>query len=148
VIRAAQAAELNLVNPPDTYRADGLAVDVLQPMLDHAQTVLSKYYAGGLLTRKISEKQGAIRTMLSARAGGSVGGVSALDLKDVQSSGGTARVKARVTIWFKTAPFWWQDPKTDPSASNVIDLDLHLIRDASVWKIDRESWQFAPGGGP
>jgi hypothetical protein len=39
------------------------------------------------------------------------------------------------------------DPQTRPSASNVIDLDLHLIRDAA-WKIDHESQQFAPGGGP
>ena len=132
VIRGAQAAELNLMNPPDSYRAEGLATDVLQPMIDRAQTELSKYYAGGLLTKKLLEKQGAIRTMLSARAGGSVGGVSALDLKDVQSSRGAARVKARVTIWFRAAQFWWQDPKTRPSASNVIDLELHLIRDASA----------------
>jgi hypothetical protein len=136
------------MNPPNRYQADGLAADMLQPMPDQAQTELSRYYAGGLLAKKISDQQRAIRTMVSARAGGSVGGVSALDLKDVQSAGGAARVKARVTVWFKTAQFWWQDPKTRPRASNVIDLDLNLVRDGGVWKINQESSNFAPGGGP
>jgi hypothetical protein len=34
------------------------------------------------------------------------------------------------------------------AATNVIDLDTHLVKDGGTWKIDREHSQFAPGGGP
>jgi hypothetical protein len=37
--------------------------------------------------------------------------------------------------------------QSSPTAS-LIDLDLHLVRDGDAWKIDQESWRFAPGGGP
>jgi hypothetical protein len=148
VIRGAQTAELNLANPPSHYHIDGVGADALQPMLDHAQAELSKYYAGDLLRQKISTHQDGIRGLLAAKAGGRVGGVSAIDLQDVRVSGRTAQVKARVTVWFKTAQFWWQDPSSRPSATNVMDLDLHLIRADGAWKIDRETWRFAPGGGP
>jgi len=148
VIRGAQTAELSVTNPPSQYHAAGVASDVLQPMLDHAQTELSKYYVGDLLRQKIAGKRGEIRDMLSAKAGGSVGGVSLVDLKDVRVSGRTAQVKARVTVWFKSAQFWWQDPGTRPSATNVMDLDVHLVQAGGAWRIDQETWQFAPGGGP
>jgi hypothetical protein len=148
VIRDAQSAELNVTDPPARYLADGVGADLLQPMLNRMETELSKYYAGDLLAQKISEHQGEIRAMLSARAGGRVGGVSSVDLVDVQMSGRTARVKARVSVWFKTAQFWSQDPRTRPSATNVMDLDLHLIQNGGRWKIDEEIWRFAPSGGP
>jgi hypothetical protein len=63
-------------------------------------------------------------------------------------SGQTARVRAEVTLWFKTAQFWYQPVTGQPAETNIVDLDLHLVRDATGWKIDEEHWQFAPGGGP
>jgi hypothetical protein len=126
VIRGAQAAELNL---------DG-------------RTELAKYYVGPLLVRKVAQHQDGIRRMAEAGAGGRVGGVRKLDLKNVQVSGATAKVSAEVTVWFKTAQFWYQSVTSRPEATNVIDLDLHLLKDGGTWKIDQEHWQFAPGGGP
>src|SRR5207244_1062951 len=86
--------------------------------------------------------------MTEAGAGGRIGGVRALDLKDVQVSGATAKVRAEVTVWFKTAQVWDQSVTSRPEATNIIDLDLQLIKDAGTWKMDREDSQFAPGGGP
>jgi len=129
VVRGAQTAELNL--------------DV-----DQVQTELAKYYVGTLLARKVTQHQDAIRGMAEAGAGGRIGGVRALDLKDVQVSGATAKVRAEVTVWFKNAQVWDQSVTSRPEATNIIDLDLQLIKDAGTWKIDREDSQFAPGGGP
>jgi hypothetical protein len=148
VIRGAQTTELNVANPPSHYHTDGVGSDALGPMLDRAQAELSKYYTGDLLRQKISSHQDGIRGLLEAKAGGTVGGVSSIDVKDVHVSGRSAQVKARVTVWFKTAQFWWQDPSSRPSATNVMDLDRHLIQADGAWKIDQETWRFAPGGGP
>jgi hypothetical protein len=120
----------------------------MQPVLDHVQTELARYYVGTLLARKVAEHQGGIRAIAEAGGGGRIGGVKALDLKDVQVSDQTAKVRAQVTVWFKTAQFWYQPVTSQPAATNVLDLDLHLVRDADGWKIDEEHWQFAPGGGP
>lgn len=130
VIRGAQTAQLNL----DT--------------VDQVQTELGKYYVGTLLVRKVTERQDEVRAMAQAGGGGRIGGVKALDMRDVQVSGQTANVSAEVTLWFKTAQFWYQPVAGRPAATNVVDLDLHLVRDAGGWKIDQEHWQFAPGGGP
>jgi hypothetical protein len=130
VIRDAQTAELNLET------------------VDQVQTELAKYYVGTLLTRKVTEHQDAIRATANAGGGARIGGVKGLDLKDVRVSGQTAKVRAQVTLWFKTAQFSYQPVASQPAATNVVDLDLHLVRDAGGWKIDQEQWQFAPGGGP
>jgi hypothetical protein len=130
VIRGAQTAELNL------------------EAVDQVQTDLAKYYVGTLLTRKATEHQSTIRATAKAGGGERIGGVMALDVKDVQVSGQTAKVRAEVTLWFKTAQFWYQPVASRPVATNIVDLDLHLVRDAGGWKIDQEHWQFAPGGGP
>jgi hypothetical protein len=37
---------------------------------------------------------------------------------------------------------------SQPAETNVIDLDLHLVKDGGGWKIDQEHWRSAPGGGP
>jgi hypothetical protein len=63
-------------------------------------------------------------------------------------SSDSARVNARVRLWFKTAQFWWQDPQSRPAATNIIDLQLRLSRADGNWKIVEESRQFARGGGP
>ena len=146
IIRGAQSAELNVTKPPAQYLSNGVAD--LQPLLDRTLAELSRYYAGDLLAQTVSRYQAEIRSVLSTKSGGRVGGVTSVELKDVTLSGRTARVKARVTVWFKTAQFWWQDPGARPSASNVMDLDLHLVQDGGRWKIDQEISQFAPGGGP
>jgi len=131
VIRGAQTAELNLDAVPD-----------------HVQTALAQYYVGALLARKVTQYENGIRGMAASGAGRRVGGVKTLDLREVQVSGQNANVKAEVTVWFKTAQFWYQPVTSQPPATNVIDLDLHLVKDGGTWKIDRENWQFAPGGGP
>jgi hypothetical protein len=130
VIRGAQTAELNV----DT-------------MLD-LQAELARYYVGTLLGRKVTQYQNALRGKVQAGAGDRIGGVRKLDLKDVQVSGGTAKVKAEVTVWFKTAQFRDQPVTSQPAFTNVIDLDLHLVKNGGTWKIDQEHSQFAPGGGP
>jgi len=147
-IRGAQTAELNLEVVPDGYHGPGSSAALIQPALDHVQTELAKYYVGSLLARKVTQHQDAIRGMAEAGAGGRIGGVRALDLKGVQVSGATAKVRAEVTVWFKTAQVWDQSVTSRPEATNIIDLDLQLIKDAGTWKIDREDSQFAPGGGP
>ena len=148
VIRGSQTAELNLEVVPDGYHGPGSSAALIQPALDHVQTELAKYYVGSLLARKVTQHQDAIRGMAEAGAGGRIGGVRALDLKDVQVSGATAKVRAEVTVWFKTAQVWDQSVTSRPEATNIIDLDLQLIKDAGTWKIGREDSQFAPGGGP
>ena len=148
VIRGAQTAELNLEVVPSGYNGPGSSADVIQPVLDRVQTELAKYYVGSLLARKVTQHQDAIRGMAEAGAGGRIGGVRALDLKDVQVSGATAKVRAEVTVWFKTAQVWDQSVTSRPEATNIIDLDLHLVKDGGSWKIDQEQSQFAPGGGP
>lgn len=127
VIRGAQTAQLN----PET-----------------ARTELTRYYVGTLLDRKVTELQGGIRQTAEVGGGGRVGGVKTLDLRNVRVSGNSANVKAEVTVWFKTAQFWYQPVTNQPQMTNIIDLDLHLVKDGSTWKIDQEQWQFAPGGGP
>jgi hypothetical protein len=131
VIRRAQTAELNM-----------------DPVPDHVQTTLAKYYVGAVLARKVTQYQNGIRAMAEAGRGGRVGGVKTLDLRDVRVWGKSANVKAEVTVWFKTAQFWYEPVTSQPLATNVIDLDLHLVKDAGTWKIDQELRQFAPGGGP
>jgi hypothetical protein len=148
VIRGAQTAELNLDSVRAGYQGPGSSPNVMQPVLDHVQTELAKYYVGTLLTRKVTEHQEGIRAMAKSGGGGRIGGVRALDLKDVRVSDQTANAKAEVTLWFTSAQFWYQPVTSRPAATNVIDLDLHLVRDAGGWKIDQEHWQFAPGGGP
>jgi hypothetical protein len=148
VIRGAQTAELNLVVVPAGYQGPGSSAEVMQPVLDRIQTELAKYYVGSLLASKVTQYQDGIRGMARAGAGARVGGVRRLTLKDVQVSGATAQVSAEVTVWFKSAQFWYQSVTGRPEATNVIDLDLHLVKDGGTWKIDQEHWQFAPGGGP
>jgi hypothetical protein len=148
VIRGVQTAQLNLDTVPAGYNGPGDSADVMQPVLDHVQSELAKYYVGTLLTRKVTERQDEVRAMAKAGGGGRIGGVKVLDLKDVQVSGQTAKVRAEVTLWFKTAQFWYQPVASRPAATNIVDLDLHLVRDPGGWKIDQEHWQFAPGGGP
>lgn len=130
VIRGAQTAELNV----DT-------------MLD-LQAELAKYYVGTLLARKVTQYQNAINAKVQAGGGDRIGGVKKLDLKDVKVSGATANLKAEVTVWFKSAQFRDQPVISQPAFTNVIDLDLHLVKDGGTWKIDQEHSQFAPGGGP
>jgi hypothetical protein len=148
VIRGAQTAELNTDVVPPEYHGPGSSPTAMQPVLDRVPTELGKYYVGSLLARKVTEHQDGIRGMARAGAGGRVGGVRKLDLKDVQVSGATATVRAEVTLWFKTAQFWDQSVTNRPEATNVIDLHLHLVKDGGAWKIDQEQWEFAPGGGP
>jgi len=147
-IRGAQTAELNLEVVPAGYAGPGTSAELIQPALDHVQTELAKYYVGSLLARKVTQHQDAIRGMAEAGAGGRIGGVRALDLKDVQVSGATAKVRAEVTVWFKTAQVWDQFVSNRPEATNIIDLYLQLIKDGITCKIDRDDSQFAPGGGP
>jgi hypothetical protein len=147
-IRGAQIAELNLEVVPAGYNGPGSSASTIQPVLDLVPTELGKYYVGALLARKVTQYQDGIRGMAQAGAGGRVGGVRTLTLKDVQVSGATAKVSAEVTVWFKTAQFWDQSVTSRPEATNVIDLDLHLVKDGGTWKIDQEHSQFAPGGGP
>lgn len=130
VIRGAQTAELNVDTVPEL------------------QAELAKYYVGTLLARKVAQYQNAINAKVQAGGGDRIGGVRRLDLKDVQVSGATATVKAEVTVWFKTAQFRDQPATNHPAFTNVIDLDLHLLKDGSTWKIEQEHSQFAPGGGP
>jgi hypothetical protein len=95
------------------------------------------------------QHQNGIRQMAEAGGGGRVGGVKRLDLRGVRVSGTSANVSAEVTVWFNSAQFWYQPVTSRPgSATNIIDLDLHLVKDGGTWKIDHEHWQFAPGGGP
>jgi hypothetical protein len=148
VIRRAQTAELNLERLPAGYQGPGSSAEVLRPALDHVQTELARYYVGTLLAQKIAEHEGGIRALAEAGGGDRIGGVKALDLKDVHVSGQTARVRAEVTLWFETAQVWYQPVASQPAASNIVDLDLHLVRNAGGWKIDEEHRQFAPGGGP
>src|SRR5256886_13588213 len=112
------------------------------------QTEVANYYVGYLIARKVYQDQDANRGKAEAGAGGRIGGVRALDLKDVQVSGATAKVRAEVTVWFKTAQFWYQSVTGRPEAANIIDLDLHLVNDGGTWKIDQEQWRVAPAGGP
>jgi hypothetical protein len=130
VIRGAQSAELNV----DTMR--------------DLQAELARYYVGTLLARKVTQYQNAINAKFQAGAGDRIGGVRKLDLKDVQISGATANVKAEVTVWFKTAQFRDQPVTSRPASTNVIDLDLHLIKEGGTWRIDQERSRFALGGGP
>jgi hypothetical protein len=148
VVRGAQTAELNLETVPAGYQGPGTSGELVQPELDHVQTELAKYYVGALLARKVAQYQNGIRGMAEGGGGGRVGGVRRLDLRDVQVSGGSATVRAEVTVWFKSAQFWYQSVSIQPEATNVIDLDVHLVKDGGSWKIDKEHSQFAPGGGP
>lgn len=148
VIRGAQTAELNLDVVPTGYDGPGSSVAVMQPVLDHVRTELAKYYLGSLLARKVSQYQNEIRQMAKAGGGGRVGGIKTLDLKNVEVSNGTANVSAEVTVWFKSAQFWYQPVGSRPAATNVIDLDLHMVKAGGTWKIDREDSHFAPSGGP
>ena len=148
VIRGAQTAELNLDAVPAGYQGPGSPAEVMQPVLDHVQTELARYYVGTLLASKVTLDQDGIRQMAKGGGGGRIGGVTALDLKEVQVSGQAANVRAEITLWFKSAQFWYQPVAARPAATNIVDLDLHLIRGAGGWKIDQERSQFAPGGGP
>jgi hypothetical protein len=148
LIRRAQTAELNLDRLPVGYRGPGSSAETVRPALDHVQTELARYYVGTLLAQKVAEHEGGIRAIAQAGGGNRIGDVKALDLKDVQVSGQTAKVRAEVTLWFKTAQFWYQPVTSQPAETNIVDLDLHVVRDAGGWKIDEEHWQFAPGGGP
>jgi hypothetical protein len=149
LIRRAQTAELNLERLPAEYRGPDSPAETVRPALDHVQTELARYYVGALLAKKVAEHQGGIRALAEAGGGNRIGGVKALDLQDVQVSGQTAKVRAEVTLWLKTAQFWYQPVTSQPAATNIVDLDLRLVRDAAGgWKIDEEHWQFAPGGGP
>src|SRR2546425_8655908 len=130
VIRGARTAELNVDTLPDI------------------QAELAKYYSGLLLARKATQYQTAIRAIRDAGGGERIGGVKMLDLKSVQVSGATAKVSAEVTVWFKTAQFRYQSASSQPTETNIVDLDLHIVKDGGVWKIDQEHSQFAPGGGP
>jgi len=84
VIREAQTAELNLDTVPAGYQGPGSPATVMQPVLDHVQTELAKYYVGTLLARKVEQYQAGIRAIAVAGGGARVGGVRALDLKDIQ----------------------------------------------------------------
>ena len=153
VIRGAQTAELNLEIVPAGYLGPGSSTELMQPVLDHVPTELTKYYVGTLLARKVTQQQNAIRQMAEAGGGGRIGGVKTLALKDVRVSGATASVRAEVTVWFRSAQFWYQSitsqaVTSQPAETNVIDLDLHLVKDGGSWKIDQEQWRFVPGGGP
>lgn len=148
VIRGAQTAELNLDTVPAGYQGPSSPAEVMQPVLDHVQTELARYYVGTLLASKVTLDQEGIRQMAKAGGGGRTGGVTALDLKDVQVSGQAATVRAEVTLRFKSAQFWYQPVAGRPAATNIVDLDLHLVRGADGWRIDQEHSQFAPGGGP
>jgi hypothetical protein len=149
VISGAETAELNLEILPAGYHGPGSPAEVMQPVLDRVPAELTKYYVGTLLTRKVSQHQNGIRQMSEAGGGGRIGGVKTLALKDVRVSGATASVSAEVTVWFKSAQYWYQEVASQPrAATNVVDLDLHLVKDGGTWKIDQEHWHFAPGGGP
>jgi hypothetical protein len=153
VIRGAQTAELNLETVPAGYHGPGSSAEVLQPVLDNVPPELMKYYVGTLLARKVTQHQNGIRQIAEAGGGGRIGGVRTLALRDVRVSGASASVSAEVTVWFKSAQFWYQPitsqaETSQPAETNVIDLDLHLVKDGGSWKIDQEHWQFAPGGGP
>lgn len=149
LVRDAQTVELNVTNPPASYIRDGDPTPVRQLMLDRADVALARDYADPALAQKVANVDRAITGMLDQKGGGRIGGVTSVVLSDVQISAATAHTKARVIVWFKTAQFWWQDPKAFHwAATSVIDLDLHFVRVDDTWKIDRESWQFAPGGGP
>jgi hypothetical protein len=150
VIRGAETAELNLWILPAGYHGPGSSAVVMQPVLDHVPTELKKYYVGTLLARKVAQHQNGVRQMAEAGGGGRIGGVKTLALKGVRVSGATATVSAEVTVWFKSAQFWYQPipSQAEPAETNVIDLDLHLVKDSGTWKIDQEHWHFAPGGGP
>jgi hypothetical protein len=148
-IRGAQTAELNLETVPVGYHGPGSSAELMQPVLDHVPTELAKYYVGTLLARKVTQHQNGIRQMAEAGGGGRrIGGVKTLALRVVWVSGATAIVSAEVTVWFKTAQSWNQPVSSQPAETNVIDLDLHLVKDGGTWKIDQEHSQFAPGGGP
>jgi hypothetical protein len=148
VIRGAQTAELKLQTLPDGYNGPGSSSELMRPLLDDGQTELAKYYVGTLLTRKVAEYQRDVGAMFSAGGGGRVGGVKTLSLSNIQVNGTTAKVSAEVTVWFKTAQFWYQSPTTRMPETNIIDLELHLVKDGGSWKIDQEHQQYAPGGGP
>jgi len=149
-IRGAETAELNLETVPAGYHGPGSSAELMRPLLDRVPTELAKYYAGTLLTRKVTQHQNGIRQMADAGGGGRIGGVKTLALRIVWVSGATAIISAEVTVWFKSAQFWYQPitSQAQPAETNVIDLDLHLVKDRGTWKIDQEHWQFAPGGGP
>jgi hypothetical protein len=149
VVRDAETVELNATNSPASYIRDGDPGPVRQSMLDGADAALARDYAGPALSEQVASVHAGIAAMLDRKGGGRVGGVTAVELSDVQISTATGHAKARVTVWFKTAQFWWQDPRDFPeAATNVIDFDLHFVRVGDAWKISRESWQFAPGAGP
>jgi hypothetical protein len=148
VIRGAQTAELNLETVPAGYHGPGSSAESMQPVLVQVPTQLAKYYVGALLARKVTQHQKGIGQMAAAGGGGRIGGVKTLALKDIRVSDATATVRAEVTVWFKSAQFWDQPVSSQPAETNVIDLDLHLVKDGGIWKIDQELSQFAPGGGP
>ena len=148
VVRGEQTARLNVDDFPVSYRHDGNAAVILQPMLDRVAASFARYDSEPLLTRRVAEEQQGLRQVLDARGGGRIGGVADLTMSDVQVSGHEARAHARVTVWFKSAQFWQQDPRTFPSATNILDLDLQFVEVNGRWTIDREAEAFAPGGGP
>jgi hypothetical protein len=149
VVRDAQTVELNATNPPASYIRDGDPAPVRQTMLDRADAALRRDYVDPALTQEVSNVDRDITVMLDQKGGGRIGGVTSVELSDVQISGVNANAKARVRVWFKTAQIWSQDPRASAAAAtNIIDFDLHFVRLAGAWKIDRESWRFAPGGGP
>jgi hypothetical protein len=149
VVRDAQAVELNAANPPASYVRDGDPDRVRQFMLDRADAALRRDYADPALAQQVANVHHDITVMLDEKGGGRIGGVTSVELSEVQISGVNAHARARVSVWFKTAQFWSQDPRASAAtATNVIDFDLHFVRLAGAWKIDHESWRFAPGGGP
>jgi hypothetical protein len=148
VIRKAETAQLNVTDPPASYVRTGNAEAVRQPLLDGAQASLARDYADPALAQEVAVARAGINGMLDQKGGGRVGGVTSLEISAVQINADHASARARVTVWFKSAQSWWQDPHTRPSANNIIDLDLHFVRRDGAWRIDQESWQFAPGGGP
>lgn len=150
LIRDAETVELNVTNPPASYIHDGDPGPVRQPMLDRAEANLGRDFVDPALAREFAAAHTGITAMLDHKGGGRVGGVTSVALSGVQIFRNEAHARARVGVWFKTAQFWWQDPRSEPypAATNVIDFDLDFVRVGGAWKIDRESWQFAPGGGP
>jgi hypothetical protein len=123
VVRDAQAVELNATNPPASYIRDGDPGPVRQSMLDRADAALRRDYVDQALAQEVANVHRDITAMLDQKGGGRTGGVTSVELSDVQISGVTAHAQARVSVWFKTAQFWWQDPKAvrrQPTSSTSI----------------------------
>ncbi len=148
VTRNAEAAQLNVTAAPASYHQTGNAGAVRDLLLQHMRSTLARYYAGAALAEPLVNGEGSIAAMLDQHGGGRLGGLRQVELTDLRISGATARAKGRVTLWFKTAQFWWQDPQSFPAQSTVEDLELHFVKRNGVWTIDQESAAYAPGQGP